>query len=126
MAAMETKRKSAVGLATEGHAQGHLRRGPARTLTTEEDKVLRMRLGASPPAHAALSRAAEVDSDLGIELLAAEIEVYMKWKARQEEGVRTVQETATRPAPSPRASPLGTGAPSRTKEKIIRALRKKA
>ena len=109
---MEMKRKSAVGIATEGHAQALLRRGPAGMLRTEEDKVLRMRLGASPPAHAALSRSAEVDSDLAIELLAAEIEVYMRWKARQEEG-----EVAHRPA-SPQ--------PSRAKEKIVRALRKKA
>lgn len=116
MAAMETKRKSAVGLATEGHAQASLRRGPARTLSTDEEKVLRMWLGASPPAHAALSRAAEVDSDLGIELLAAEIEVYLKWKARQEEGV-VARPSPTRGHVSPR--------PSRTKEKIVRALRKK-
>jgi hypothetical protein len=109
---MEPKRKAAVGLATEGHAQAVLRRGPARTLSTEEDKALRMRLGASPPAHAALSRAAEVESDLAIELLAAEIEVYLKWKARQEEG-----DVARRPAAA---------MPSRTKEKIVRALRKKA
>lgn len=109
--AMETKRKSAVGIATEGLAQAQLRRGPARTLSTEEDKVLRMRLGASPPPHAALSRAAEVESDVAIELLAAEIEVYLKWKARREEGV------AMRPAAVPH--------PSRTKEKIVRALRRK-
>jgi len=126
MSAMETKRKSAVGLATEGHAQAQLRRGPARTLTAEEDRVLRMRLGASPPAHAALSRSAEVDSDLAIELLAAEIEVYMKWKARQEEGPRAVETTEVRPALAPRTASARSGAPSRTKEKIIRALRKKA
>jgi len=108
---MEMKRKSAVGIATEGLAQARLRRGPARTLATEEEKVLRMRLGASPPAHAALSRAAELDTDAAIELYAAEIEAYMKWRARQEERV------AVRPAPAPR--------PSRAKEKIVRALRKK-
>jgi hypothetical protein len=109
---MEMKRKSAVGIATEGHAQALLRRGPARNLGTEEDKVLRMRLGASPPAHAALARSAEVGSELAIELLAAEIEVHLRWKARHEEG-----EVARRPA-SPQ--------PSRAKEKIVRVLRRKA
>lgn len=72
---------------------------------------MRMRLGASPPRSAPLERAAEPGSDLEIELRAAEIEAYMRWKAREEERV----------AAFPGARP----SPSRTKEKIVRALRKK-
>lgn len=104
---MVTKRKS-VGVVTEGAAQAALRRGPARELSPEEDKVLRMRLGAAPARGAPLERAAEGLTDLEIEVYAAEIEAYMRWKARLEPAA---------PAP-PRAQP------SRTKEKIVRALRK--
>ncbi len=73
---------------------------------------MRMRLGASPPRTATLERAAEGLTDLEIEVYAAEIEAYMKWKAWQEE-----RPERARTAPSP--------LPSRTKEKIVRALRKK-
>jgi len=95
-----------VAVVTEGAAQSALRRAPARELGPEEEKVMRMRLGASPPRNAPLERAAAGLDDLEIELYAAEIEAYMKWKAREEER-----------APAP--------LPSRTKEKIVRALRKK-
>ncbi len=105
---MVTKRKSGVGVVTEGAAQAGLRRGPARELAPEEEKVLRMRLGASPPRTAPLERAASGLGDLEIELYAAEIEAYMRWKARE----------PARAEPAPRAQP------SRTKEKIVRALRK--
>lgn len=108
---MEMKKKSTARIATEGEAQASLRRGPARTLSQEEEKVLRMRLGATPPPHAALERSATVLSDLEIELRAIEIEAYLKWKARKEEGKPLEARVAPRP--------------SRTKEKIIRALRKK-
>jgi hypothetical protein len=104
---MVTKRKS-VGVVTEGAAQAALRRGPARELSPEEDKVLRMRLGAAPARLAPLERGAEGLTDLEIELYAAEIEAFMKWKARH----------AAPAAAAPRAQP------SRTKEKIVRALRK--
>jgi hypothetical protein len=104
---MVTKRKS-VGVVTEGAAQAALRRGPARELCPEEDRVLRMRLGAAPARLAPLERAAEGLTDLEIEVYAAEIEAFMKWKARQEPA-------AAKPALAP---------PSRTKEKIVRALRK--
>lgn len=97
---------------TEGAAQAALRRGPARDLTPEEERVMRMRLGASPPRTATLERAGEGLTDLEIEVYAAEIEAYMKWKAWQEE-----RAGHARAAPSP--------IPSRTKEKIVRALRKK-
>ena len=106
---MVTKKKSGVGVVTEGAAQAALRRGPAKELSPEEDKVLRMRLGAAPARSAPLERAGEGLTDLEIELCAAEIEAYMRWKAREQDRAR--------PA-APRAQP------SRTKEKIVRALRK--
>lgn len=108
MAAMETKKKS-TAVVTEATAQAALRRGPARTLTAEEERVLRMRVGASPARTAPLERAAPERSDLEIELLSYEIEAYMKWRAREAE----------------RAPAAPAAMPSRTKEKIIRALRKK-
>lgn len=108
---MVMKRKGHA-VVTEGAAQAVLRRGTARDLTSEEDRVMRMRLGASPPRSAPLERAAEPGSDLEIELRAAEIEAYLRWKAREVEPRAGLAE----------ARPL----PSRTKEKIVRALRKKA
>ncbi|WP_308198007.1 hypothetical protein [Anaeromyxobacter oryzisoli] len=108
---METKKRS-TAVVTEATAQAALRRGPARTLTAEEERVLRMRVGASPARTAPLERAAPERSDLEIELLSYEIEAYMKWRAREE------ARAPSRAAPAAR--------PSRAKEKIIRALRKKA
>jgi hypothetical protein len=107
---MVTKKTSGAGVVTEGAAQAALRRGPAKGLSPEEEKVMRMRLGAAPPHRAPLERVAEGLTDLEIEVYAAEIEAYMKWKARDGAG--------TRQAPAPRAQP------SRTKERIVRALRK--
>jgi hypothetical protein len=106
---MVMKRKGAA-VATEGAAQSVLRRGAARELTAEEERVMRMRLGASPPRAAPLERAAEGSSDLEIELRAAEIEAWLRWKELG--GQRS-------------ARPAAAALPSRTKEKIIRALRKK-
>lgn len=108
MAAMPTKRNAGTGVVTEAGAHAALRRTPARELSPEEDKVMRMRLGAAPPRAAPLERISEGSDDLEIEVRAAEIEAWMKWKARR----------AERTAPAP--------APSRAKEKIIRALRRKA
>lgn len=110
---METKRKAGVAVVTENTAQAALRRAPAKVLEPEEEKALRMRLGASPPRTAPLERAAEGE-ELEIELLAYELEAYMKWRAHQ----------AERAAPAQRAAP--SPMPSRAKEKIVRALRKKA
>jgi hypothetical protein len=115
--AMKTKAPSRtaveeVGVAGEGAAQAALRHGPAKTLSAEEERVIRMRLGASPPRAAPLERTAQGLTDLEIEVYAAEIEAYMKWKARG-------ASLGDRPAALPAA------APSRTKEKIIRALRRK-
>lgn len=107
---MAMKRKG-IAVATEGGAQAVLRHGAARELSAEEERVMRMRLGASPPRTVPLERAVDGPSDLEIEVLAFEIEAYMRWKARLDDGERA--------APRPMA------APSRTKEKIVRALRRK-
>jgi hypothetical protein len=123
MAGMETTKTSrahrVTNVVTEGSAQAALRRGPATKLLPEEERVLRMRLGASPPRTAPLERSVEDLSDLEIELLSYEIEGFMKARAHAE--ARSGLEAARAPAaprlPAPRAS--------RTKEKIVRALWKK-
>jgi hypothetical protein len=113
---MAEKRKSRTAVATEGAAQAVLRKAVAPELSSEEEKVMRMRLGATPPRTARLERAVEGDEELEIELRAIEIEAFLKWKAH----------SATRAAP--RTETLAASAarpgPSRTKEKIVRALRK--
>ncbi len=96
---------------TEGAAHAALRRGPAEELSPEEDHLMRMRLGASPPRSTPLERAAEGHPDLEIEVQAAEIEAYMRWRAREGRADAKV--------------PPARALPSRTKEKIVRALRKK-
>ncbi len=107
---MQTK-KTATVVATEPAAQAALRRGATRDLTPEEERVMRMRLGAVPPRSAPLERSAEARTDLEIELLAAEIEAHLRWREHQRE-----RDAAQAVAPRP----------SRNKEKIIRALRKKS
>jgi hypothetical protein len=115
MDAMQTKKTATLersGVASEAAAQAALRRGPTRELAPDEERVMRMRLGAAPSRAAPLERAAPPRSDLEIELLAAEIEAHLRWKEHQ----------ATRPgARASRAAPQH----SRTKDKIVRALRKK-
>ena len=119
---MDQKRKRhrpGNAVVTEGAAQAALRRGPARELTAEEEKVMRLRLGASPPATSALEwTEEELSEDLQLELRAMQIEAWMKWKTHLA-SVRAPRSAAVRtvPAPAPR--------PSRVKEKIIRALRRK-
>ena len=113
---MESKRKGggkAAGVVvTEGAAQAVLRRGPAPDLTAEEEKVMRLRLGAALPRTSELEWSErDLSEDQQIELQAMQIEAWMKWKdhlARQRAGL-------VLPAPQP----------SRVKEKIVRALRKK-
>jgi hypothetical protein len=82
---MVTKKRAPVAVVTEGAAQAALRRGPARELSPDEEKVMRMRLGASPPRAAPLERVFEERTDLEIEVLAAEIEAFMRLHAREEE-----------------------------------------
>jgi hypothetical protein len=113
---MAEKRKSRTAVVTEGAAQSVLRRAAAPELSSEEEKVMRMRLGATPPRGARLERAIEADEELEIELRAMEIEAFMKWKAHLA-GRAAV--TAT-----PRTAATVRPGSSRTKEKIVRALRK--
>ena len=119
---MDTKRKvtgrTAGTVVTEGAAQAVLRRGPARELSTEEEKVMRMRLGAALPRTAELEWSErELSEDQQIELQAMQIEAWMKWRDHLA-AQRTVKAAPARTLPAPQ--------PSRAKEKIVRALRKKA
>lgn len=107
MRRMQTK-KTATTVVTEPSAQAALRRGATTELTAEEERVMRMRLGASPARTARLETVAGQRTDLEIELLAAEIEAHLRWREHQATAAR---------AAAPR--------PSRSKEKIIRALRRK-
>ena len=111
--------RAASAVVTEGAAQAVLRRGPARELAAEEEKVMRMRLGAALPRTAALEWSdGELSEDLQIELQAMQIEAWMKWKAH----------LASHRTPARAATRTTTAAPraSRAKEKIVRALRKKS
>ncbi|MGC4123050.1 MAG: hypothetical protein QM765_52470 [Myxococcales bacterium] len=81
----------------------------AKTKTTSEDeKVLRMRYGATVQKDAPLARHGEGDQDLQDELLLMEMELLRAYRLHQKQMVQRVQ---------PRQS--------RTKDKIVRALRKK-
>jgi len=93
---------------TESAVQAALRRGPAVELGAEEEKAMRMRLGAGLPRAGALERKVLAASDAEIELLAFEIEAHLQLRAR---GLASPARTAPRD--------------SRAKEKIVRALRKK-
>lgn len=107
---MVGRKKTAPAVASEAAAQAVLRRGAARELSPEEEKVMRMRLGASPSRDQALERVGRGLADVELELLAFEIEAFLKLRERRER-----QEHARAAAPHP----------SRAKERIIRALRKK-
>jgi len=109
MEPMETKTR-ARAIAVEPAAQAALRQGATRELAPDEERILRMRLGASPPAKAPLERAVAARSDLEIELLAAEIEAHLRLREHK----RALAARAAEPAPT------------RSKEKIIRALRRKS
>jgi hypothetical protein len=109
---MDAKRKTGAVVVAEGAAQAVLRRSAVRELEPEEEKVMRMRLGAAPARTVPLERVGQGDPDLEIELLAYEIEAFMKLRESRE------RDSGRRGAPAPQ--------PSRTKEKIVRALRKKA
>lgn len=85
----------------------------ARTLAPEEEKVLRMRHGAGTSKTAPLPRAAGDNAELGDELLLIEMQLM---KAMRE---RTGQsKTATN-------KPKAAATASATKQKIVRALKKK-
>lgn len=104
-----TKKKTAEATVTESSAQAVLRRSGARQLAADEEKVLRMRLGASLPRKSEVEWMGTADEELAIELRALEIETYLKLRAHQTQRVVA----AARPGSS------------RTKDKIVRALRRK-
>jgi hypothetical protein len=110
---MSGTRWTRTAVVTEQAAQSALRHGAAPGLAATEERALRMRLGASVPLSARLERIA-VASDVEIELLAYEIEAFLHLKARR---------AAAAAAAAPVHTPVSTA--SRTKEKIVRALRKK-
>jgi hypothetical protein len=90
-----------------------------RTLTSEEEKVLRMRHGAGAPSTTApLPRAAGNNEELADELLVIEMQLMKAMRARTGQ----TQSGSKPQAAAARASkPSGNAA----KDKIVRALRKK-
>jgi hypothetical protein len=92
--------------------------GKTRTLTSEEEKVVRMRHGAGSDLRAPLPQAAGGNQELKDELLVLEMQLLKAYRAHQ------VQAKASKPvnvvATKPRDS-----AGARAKGKIVRALRKK-
>ncbi len=82
--------------------------GKARTLASEEEKVLRMRYGSKVAEKAPLARHGEGNPELQDELLLMEMELLRAYRQHQ-------KQMAQRVAPQP----------SRAKDKIVRALRKK-
>jgi hypothetical protein len=103
------KKKTAGTTVTESSAQALLRRGGTRELAADEEKVLRMRLGASLPRKGEIEWMGTADEELAIDLHAIEIETYLKLRAHQTRRVVTAAAPST----------------SRTKDKILRALRRK-
>ena len=101
-----TERKVGATTVVTEEVRAALVRAPA--LTVEEERVLRLRHGVAPDAHAPLARVVPVDSELGDELLVLELQLLRAVRARAAHA----------------AAASGTADPSR-KSKIIRALRKK-
>lgn len=106
-----TKKKTAVATVTESSAQAVLRRRGAPSLAAVEERVLRMRLGATVPRKTEIEWMGSESEELAIELRALEIETYLKLRAHQ-------ARQAHRAAPAARAA-------TRTKDKIVRALRRR-
>ena len=87
----------------------------ARTVSSEEEKTLRMRYGAGADLKAPLPKAAGTNVALADELLLMEMQLLRAFKARSPHG------TALPAPPVARASVVRNPA----KDKIVRALRKK-
>ena len=83
--------------------------GKVRTVTSEEEKALRMRHGAKVELNAPLARAAGDNAELQDELLLIEMQLMRAMKARN----------------SPPPAPMQALARNAHKDKIVRALRKK-
>jgi hypothetical protein len=104
-----TRKKTAETTVTEASAQAVLRRRGASRLAAVEEKVLRMRLGAALPRRSEIEWMGTESEELAIELRALEIETYLKLRAHQ----------------ARRAAPAASPSSSRTRDKIVRALRRK-
>lgn len=92
------------------------------TLTSEEEKVLRMRHGAGAPSKsAALPRAAGGNEELGDELLLIEMQLLKASRQRTSPSGGGASARAAKP----RATTTTTGTGNQAKDKIVRALRKK-
>ncbi|AEI62259.1 hypothetical protein [Corallococcus macrosporus] len=92
-----------------------------RTLSAEEEKVLRMRHGAGASStRAPLPRAAGDNQELGDELLLIEMQLMKAMRARA--GGKPVATASSKPVAATRARDA---AANPTKDKIVRALRKK-
>jgi hypothetical protein len=104
-----TKKKTSQATVTEASVQAVLRRRGASQLAAVEEKVMRMRLGAALPRKSEIEWMGTESEELSIELRALEIETYLKLRAHQ----------------ARRAAPAAAPSSSRTKEKIVRALRRR-
>lgn len=89
--------------------------GRAKTLESVEEKALRMRYGVSESADTALPRAAGGNVELEDELLVIEMQLMRAWKARFAEHKKAEAARISE------ATPVA----SKSKDKIVRALRKK-
>ncbi len=83
--------------------------GKVKTVTSEEEKALRMRHGAKVELNAPLARAAGDNAELADELLLIEMQLMRAMKARN----------------TPPPAPLQALSRNANKDKIVRALRKK-
>jgi hypothetical protein len=113
---MERKAASSTTEVTVEVAGETLSRRP-ETLSAEEERVVRMRRGAPADRNAPLPRAAQGNSELEDELLLIEMQLLRsRMRAGKTQGLpvapRVAAVTASRPE-------------SRTKSKIVRALRRK-
>lgn len=113
------ERKTAV--VTESAVQATLRRGSQPSLAADEERLMRMRVGAGLPLSARLERLATA-TDTEIELLAYEIEAHLVLKERRAAN----QQRGVARASAVRTPSRGATTTSRTKEKIVRALRRKS
>jgi hypothetical protein len=93
-----------------------------RTLTSEEEKVLRMRHGAGAPSKTApLPRAAGNNEELADELLVIEMQLLKAMRARTGQ-----TKSGSKPqVAAARTSEKTTSSGNAAKDKIVRALRKK-
>lgn len=108
------ERKSAAGTVavTRDEVRGAL--GRAKTLSSAEEKVVRMRYGAGAESLSKpLPRAAAGNAELEDELLVIEMQLMRAFKMRQQQQAQAAAKSTARPQAS------------KAKDKIVRALRKK-